>query len=165
MMFRLKLLILFPLILSFCHHASTSGIDPKALQVFRDFAFVGQGPAKVDSDGSLDVTYIAPHNEKHELRTGQLQTRVQYIFHNEGPANDEHLGLTELPNRLRLLGFKVLDAPKFNGGQFSYPYIGGPYFSITFTDGDHKGVIFNRVDGKIADKSWLVNDYILVFLS
>jgi hypothetical protein len=78
--------------------------------------------------------------------------------------NDERLGVTELPTRLRELGFEVLEAPKFNGGQFSYPYVGGPYFSIIFMDGDHKGMIFNRVDGRIADRNWVVDDYILVFL-
>lgn len=165
MILRFKLLILAPLILSFSCQPGSRDINPKALDVFRDFAFVGQGPAKFDNDGSLDVTYIVAHNEIDAPRPAQLHNRVQYIFHNQGATKDERLGVTELPSRLRELGFRVLEAPQYNGGQFSYPYLGGPYFFITFTDGDHKGVIFNRVDSKIADKNWIVEDYILVLLS
>ncbi|SRR6266498_1599043 len=165
MFFEIKLCVVVPLILSVSCQAGTRGINPKILDVFRDFALVSHGPATFENDGSLDVTYIVPHDENEETPPAQLQTRVQYVFHNLGPANDETLGLQELPGRLKELGYKLVEAPKYNGGQFSHPYIGGPYFSITFMDGDHKGVIFNRVDGKIADKKWIVNDYVLVFLS
>jgi hypothetical protein len=163
-MIILKLFLVVPLILSASCHAGPRAINPKTLDVFRDFALAGQGPAKFESDGSLDVTYIVPHGEVEESRPEQVQTQVQYIFHNRGPIDDERLGSQDLPTRLRELGFKVLEAPKFNGGQFSYPYIGGPYFSITFMDGDHKGVIFNRVHGENAHKNLMVEDYILVFV-
>jgi hypothetical protein len=165
MVSKIKLCVLIPLILSVSCHAGKRGLNPRTLDVFRDFALVGHGPATFENDGSLDVTYIVPHSENEESPPAQLQTRVQYVFHNRGPANDERLGLQELPTRLRELGFKVLEAPRYNGGQFSYPYMGGPYFSITFLDGNHKGVIFNRVDGRVSDKNWVVNDYVLVFLS
>ena len=148
-----------------CCQTGPAEMTSKTLDIFSDFALVGYGPAVFGSDGSLDVTYIAPHSEAEKPHPGQLQTRTQYVFHNRGPVNDEQLGQHELPKRLRALGFTVLEAPEFNGGRFSYPYMGGPYFFITFQTGDHKGVIFNRVDGKVNNNKWLVNDYVLIFLS
>jgi len=165
MILRFKGFVVASMILFFSCQPSSREINPKTLDVFRDFALVGHGSAKFENDGSLDVTYIVVHNDEEQPHPEQLQTRVQYVFHNRRPVNDEQLGLEVLPSRLRELGFKVLEGPKLNGGQFSYPYMGGPYFSITFVDGDHKGVIFNRVDGKIANEKWVVDDYVLVFLS
>jgi hypothetical protein len=162
---RFKPLVVVAVISLLACQMGSKEISTETLDVFRGFALVATGPGKFDGDGSLDVTYIVPHDDKEESRPDHLQTRTQYVFHSRSPTNDERLGLEDLPNRLRELGFQVLEAPKFNGGQFSYPYIGGPYFSITFMNAEHKGVIFNRVDGKIADKNWIVDDYVLVFLS
>jgi hypothetical protein len=141
------------------------GIEVKAIEVFRGFTLVGHGPAKFDSDGSLDVTYVVPHGDVEEPPPAKLQAGLQYVFHHrEGPADNEQLGLEQLPARLKQLGFTVLESPEYNGGQFSYPYQGGPYFYIIFTDGNRKGVLFNRVDVNVRDKNWIVEDYVLVLL-
>jgi hypothetical protein len=158
-------LVVFSVLLFSCQ-ASTGRIDRKTLDLFRDFRFVGQGPATFETDGSLDVTYVIPHSEREQSRPDKLQTNTQYVFHNLSPTDNKLLGSRELPDRLRELGFQVVEAPNLNGGNFSYPYFGGPYFSITFMDGDHKGVIFNRVDTRNGgDQTWVVHDYVLVFLS
>ncbi len=166
MMFSIKLCVVASLILSVSCHAETRAINPRVLDVFRDFTLVGQGPATFENDGSLDVTYIVPHDESEKVRPAQLQAKVQYVFHyREGRADNERLGREQLPTRLKELGFEVLEAPNYKGGQFSRPYIGGPYFAITFQDGEHKGVIFNRVDGNVRDENQIVEDYVLVFVS
>ena len=154
------------LVLSVSCQTNAPEINPKVLDVFEGFDLETQGPARIENDGTLDVTYVFPHQENKLSRPSQLQTRVEYVFHyRRGPANDEQLGKEQLPGRLRELGFKVLEAPKYNGGEFSYGYIGGPFFQISFTDGVHKGVIFNKNCDWVRDKNWIVEDYVLVFLS
>ena len=141
-------------------------IEVKAFEVFRDFELVGHGEAKFEADGSIDVTYVTPHDTAADAIPQRIDPRVQYVFHYPGGRpNNERLGVEQLPDRLRKLGFTVLEAPTYGGRGLSYPYIGGPLFSITFENGKHRGVIFNRVEGEVEGKSWIVEDYILVFLS
>jgi hypothetical protein len=159
-------LLCFTLILSVSCQTNTREISPRVLDVFQGFDLEIQGPARIETDGTLDVTYVVPHQENERSRPSQLQTGVQYVFHHRGePANDEQLGKEWLPARLRELGFKVVEAPNYNGGQFSYGYIGGPFFYISFMDEAHKGVIFNKNCDWVRDKNWIVEDYVLVFLS
>ena len=75
MILQIELCVVAPLILSLSCHAGTRGINPKICDVFRDFALVSDGPAAFENDGSLDVTYIVPHNENGESLPAQLQTR------------------------------------------------------------------------------------------
>jgi len=136
------------------------------MDVFRDFDFVGYGPATFEENGELDHTQIVAHGNAEKSVPLDMQIRTQYVFHYRGGRGDpERLGRDLLPSRLRDLGLKVIEAPGFNGGQFSYPYMGGPYFSITFQDGVHRAVIFNRVHGEVPGKNWIVEDYVIVFVS
>lgn len=163
---NIRLMLLVFLILSVSCQSKARGINPKILDVFQGFDLEIEGPARLEHDGTLDVTYVVPHQEDEHSRPSQMQIGVQYIFHHRGgPANDKQLGEEQLPARLRELGVKVLEAPKYNGGEFSYGYMGGPYFHITFMDGVHKGMIFNKNCDWVRGKNWIVEDYVLVFLS
>jgi hypothetical protein len=166
MYLHIRLLLFLILILSVSCRTNAREINPKALDVFHGFDLAIQGPARMENDGPLDVTYVVPHQENADSIPSKLQIGVQYVFHYRGgPANDQELGQEQLPARLKQLGFRVLEAPKYNGGEFSYGYIGGPFFQIIFTDGFHKGVIFNKNCDSVRDKNWIVEDYVLVFLS
>jgi hypothetical protein len=166
MSLHIGLLLFVTLILSVSCQTNTREIHPKILDVFQGFDLETQGTARIENDGTLDETYVVPHKENEHSRPSQLQTGVQYVFHHRGgPANDEKLGKEQLPARLRELGFKVVEAPNYNGGRFSYGYLGGPFFHISFMDGVHKGVIFNKNCDWVRDKNWIVEDYVLVFLS
>jgi hypothetical protein len=61
-------------------------------------------------------------------------------------SDNERLGREQLPAWLKELGFRVLRPRTLTEAHSLDPYIGGPYFFVTFEDGEHKGVIFNRVD-------------------
>ncbi|HKY30180.1 MAG TPA: hypothetical protein VJM12_19780 [Pyrinomonadaceae bacterium] len=164
-MFRTLLVIVSCLIFFTCTN-NHRAIDASVFQVFRGFDLVGLGAAKLETDGSIDTTFVPPHEQTKMQLPKTVEIRTGYVFHYaSGRPNNERLAAEELPERLRKLGFKIVQAPNYNGGQFSYPYIGGPLFSIVFEDGNHKGIIFNRVEGEVRDKDWIVEDYVLVFLS
>jgi hypothetical protein len=136
----------------------------KAIDVFSDFIFVGSGKAKFLDNGQLD-NYVIPHGTDEKPRPQKLEVGVQYVFHYAKGVGNETLGIKELPSRLNKLGLTVLSAPK-SPSDFIYPYFSGPEFLIKFSDGNHIGVIYNQMDGKLSgNKSFRVEDYILVFLS
>ena len=165
-MFASLIIVVLAIGLSVGCNSDARPIGPNVFEVFRGFELVAQGEAKFDADGSIDVTHVALHDGIADPLPQTVSPRVQYIFHYPGGRpNNERLGADQMPERLRKLGFTVLTAPGYNGGQFSYPYIGGPLFSITFADGKHRGVIFNRVEGQLEGKNWIVEDYILILLS
>lgn len=162
----MKILLAVFLVLVASCNGGQNRISPKVIEVFSDFDCVGYGPATFETDGELDPTQIVEHGDAVKSVPGDLQVRTQYVFHYRGGRGDpERLGRDVLPSRLKALGFKVIQAPGHNGGRFSYPYIGGPYFFITFDDGLHRAVIFNRVHGEVPGRNWIVEDYVLVFVS
>lgn len=164
-MFRTMLVIVSYLIFFTCTN-NARGIDAKVFQVFRGFDLVGLGTANLETDGSLGTTFVPPHEQTKMPLPKTVEIRTAYIFHYPGGRpNNERLAAEELPERLGKLGYKIVQAPNYNGGKFSYPYIGGPLFSIVFEDGNHKGIIFNGVEGEVKEKGWIVEDYVLVFLS
>lgn len=166
MTYLMNLFLAVSLILVGSCNGGKSSISLKVVDLFPDFDFVDSGPAVFEESGKLDPTQIVAHGDTDKSVPLDLQMRTQYVFHYRGGRGDpERLGREVLPSRLRALGLKVIEAPGLNGGQFSYPYIGGPYFSITFEDGVHRAVIFNRVHGEVTGKNWIVEDYVLVFVS
>lgn len=140
------------------------GIDAKVMGVFSDFDYVGSGAAKFKQDGSLDPFHVAPHGEKAQQNPDRLVIGTQYVFHYKGNPDNEAMGLRVLPERLKKLGYKVVEAPNYNGGTFLYTYIGGPYFYIKFSDGEHEAIIANQRDTKPLVKDQVIDDYVLVFL-
>lgn len=166
MTYPLKIFLAVSITLFGSCNGGQSRIDPKVMDVFSDFDFVGYGPATFEEKGELDSSRVVAHGDIAKSVPVDLEVGVQYVFHYRGGRGDpQRLGRELLPSRLRALGLDVTQAPGFNGGEFAYPYIGGPYFSITFEDGVHRAVIFNRVHGEVPGKNWIVEDYILVFVS
>ena len=131
---------------------------------FSDFVFVGSGKAKFRADGVLDITHAVEHGDKEQSKPDKLTTGIEYVFHHNGAVDDERLGGTEIPSRLSKIGVKILEAPNYNGGTFSYPYIGGPCFVIRFSDGHNEGLIFNQISPKTDEQGRVVEDYVLVYL-
>jgi hypothetical protein len=138
-------------------------IDPKILNVFSDYTFVGSGQAKYKDDGSLELTSVIPHNESEQPRPQKLEKGVQYVFHHLAPLDNEELALRELPQKLSQLGFKITKSPK--GSQdLIYLVLGGPIFIIKFSDGNHEGIIYNQLETKLDDV-WSEHDYVLIYTS
>jgi hypothetical protein len=137
-------------------------IDTKVLDVFSDFVLVGIGKAKFMDNGSLEITYIAPHGEEKQLPPQRLERDTQYIFHRLPPFNDEEFALRALPAKLSQMGFKISEAPK-SESDLGYPYSGGPLFFIKFSDGNHEGIIFNQLDNEVNER-WVRHDYVLVYI-
>ena len=136
----------------------------RILEALPDFVLTGSGQARFTANGELDVDYISPHDITDLSRPSLLQIGVQYIFHYGGSTNNETLAIKVLPERLASLGFKVIKSPK-SSADFSYPAFSGPLFSIHFSDGNHTGLIYNRVDNKLSGSHTFKNeDYLLVIL-
>lgn len=100
-----------------------------------------------------------PHGEDEQPIPQKLEEGMQYVFHHRAPIDNELLALKEFPSRLSQRGFKILKAPK-STGDLLYLTIGGPLFSIRFSDGNRKFVIFNQLD--TVGLPWAGHDYILV---
>jgi hypothetical protein len=159
----MRWLLVFVLLIS-CQPVNQSG-ETKLLDVFSDFNYVGSGPAKFKQDGSLDTIYVVPHEEEQLSQPSKLERGTQYVFHfKNGTPDNEAMGLRILPERLKKLGYKILEAPNYNGGTFLYTYIGGPYFYIKFSDGEKEAIIFNQPDRKQLTQDRVVEDYVIVVL-
>jgi hypothetical protein len=153
------------LTLLICCQSRTGHIPPEALNIFSDFHFVGSGSARFTQDGLLDTIYIPTHGEKELPQPDKLEKGTQYIFHyKEGAPDNEAMGIKILPERLKKLGFKIIEAPDDKGRPLLYPFIGGPYFYIKFSSGQHEAVIFNKSHADQNDQDKIVDDYVLVFL-
>lgn len=146
-------------------HSNTHRTDRRVLEIFSDFNYVGSGAANFSQDGFPDTAYVVPHGEDRQPRPDRLVEGTQYVFHyRDGVPDNEAMGLRVLPERLRRLGYTILEAPNYNGGAFMDAYIGGPYFRIRFSDGEREGIIFNQRDGEHFEEDHIIEDYVLVFL-
>lgn len=161
----MKIILLFLLLLSLTACERQSSPMLQALEVLHDFTFVGSGEAKLVDGSQIDTSYIVPHGFKQLPRPDKLKPITQYVFHYSGDLDNRRLGIVELPSRLNKSGFKVIEAPTLQGG-FSYPSFSGPLFHIKFSDGQHIGYIYNRVDNWLnGSEAFRNQDYIIVFIN
>ena len=153
------------LTLLICCQPNARDISSKGVDVFSDFRFVGSGLAKFTQGGALDTTYVAPHKGEELPRPDKIEVGTQYIFHYKDSAPDnENIGVKIIPARLKKYGFTIIEAPDDKGRPLLYPFIGGPYFYIRFSDGKHEAVIFNSSRAEQNNQDRIVDDYILVLL-
>jgi len=135
-------------------------MDAQVFNALSDFVLVGTGQGRLETDGSIDTTYIAPHNEKQHSRPERLEKGVQYVFHRKAPVENESLALRDLPERLSKMGFKIIWAPKSTSDML-HLYYGGPIFHIKFSARDQEFLIFNQVH-MMDIEGWTDHDYVLV---
>jgi hypothetical protein len=140
-----------------------ANIDSKVFEVLADFAFVGSGPTKLESDGSINRLYVAEHGTEVLSHPKKLQSEVQYIFHHRVPLDDESFALKEFPARLERAGLRIIKAPQSSSDLMAL-YQGGPLFSFRFTIGSREALFYNQMDPMLGsnDSPWKDEDYILV---
>lgn len=140
--------------------SQSSGADPRILDVFSDFSFMGTGPVKINGDGSIDVTTIPPHAESEQPLSTSVGMGVQYIFHHRAPVDNEAMALQHFQRKLSERGYRIVSAPA-SRGDLLYLFYGGPLFQIKCTDGKHDFLIFNSLHMNVKE-GWTEHDFILV---
>lgn len=154
-------LIYFIAVLLLSCQAHNRRADNNILGVLSGFTFVGSGQAKFNDDGSVDKTYLISHSETEQPKPQNIMQGIQYVFHHKGPIDDESLALRDFPNLIESMGFKILKAPK-SANELLYLYLGGPLFSIEFSDGSREFVLFNQFITSSHSKDIADHDYILI---
>ena len=154
----LTLLIL--VVLAGCRHHAASP-DLKVLTIFSDFEFFGSVPYH----GGKDAEPLIVESSEPKPFPKRLELGRAYVFRHRRPVDDEKLALSEIPSRLRNAGLEILQAPASSRDLIA-SYIGGPFFVIKFSDGQHTALITNRLSRdytKQVDSGWEGEDYILFY--
>jgi len=162
---KIRLPILILVIWNLSCTANKREPDLKALSILSDFVFVGAvsytSTEKWHEVSGRDAVQLIPQSLPQQLEIGKA-----YIFRHRKPLDNEKLALSELRSRFEREGLKVLQAPKSPRDMIE-SYIGGPFFTIKFTDGHHIGLLTNRLSAdyeKQVDSGWVGEDYILVYI-
>lgn len=90
-----------------------------------------------------------------------------YVFQPKGNLETVHFVTEVLPDRLSRAGVKVMSGPR-NEGDFAIPDLGGPIWTLQFSQMHYRGRIYNRYNPMLAERRWRMpsgssDDFVVVF--
>ncbi len=151
-----------------CCTTKQQALSHKSFDIFEGFTFVGSGPNMPGPTATGGISEVLP---KHGIAELPLPDRpevgIQYVFHHRRPVDNEKLVLVDFPARLQSAGITVVRAPK-SSMEMLHLFVGGPLFRIEIREGNHEGVIYDRLDPDLKTTSsgqeWMIEDYVLLWL-